>query len=258
VLNQGVEVAVNVTAVNKRNVRWDVRGAANTLRNELTSLGGISPFALGGVGRALKGQQLGVMVAKRVRSVDAAANRVVVSDTLEPVGNLFPTLEWNITNTLTLFKNLRIAALLDAKRDFVVYNNTRFFRETQLVRSNLRLDPTALPAEERLRRFGPFVSEANGSAVPVNDAREPYIERGDFVRLRELSATYDVPRSLTDKLGKRVQGASVTLAFQNVRLWSDFSGADPEVNSQTGAFAREDFLTVPLPRRSMLRFNLNF
>ncbi|MCZ8203314.1 SusC/RagA family TonB-linked outer membrane protein [Gemmatimonas sp.] len=258
VLNQGVEVAVNVTAVNKRNVRWDVRGAANTLRNELTSLGGISPFALGGVGRALKGQQLGVMVAKRVRSVDAAANRVVVSDTLEPVGNLFPTLEWNITNTLTLFKNLRIAALLDAKRDFVVYNNTRFFRETQLVRSNLRLDPTALPAEERLRRFGPFVSEANGSAVPVNDAREPYIERGDFVRLRELSATYDVPRFLMDKLGKRVQGASVTLAFQNVRLWSDFSGADPEVNAQTGAFAREDFLTAPLPRRSVLRFNLNF
>lgn len=258
VLNQGIEIATSVTAVNTQNVRWDVRAAANTLRNELTSLGGISPFALGGVGRALEGQQLGVMVAKRVRSVDAANNRVVVSDTLEPVGNLFPTLEWNITNTLTLFKNFRVSALLDAKRNFSVYNNTRFFRETQLVRSNLRLDPTALPAEERLRRFGPFVSEANGSAVPVNDAREPYIERGDFVRLRELSATYDVPRSLLNKMGKRVQGASVTLAFQNVRLWSDFSGADPEVNAQTGAFSREDFLTAPLPRRSVLRFNVNF
>lgn len=258
VLNQGVELAVNYNAINKQNLRWDIRGAANTLRNELTSLGGISPFALGGVGRALEGQQLGVMVAKRVRSVDQANNRVVVSDTLEPVGNLFPTLEWNITNTVTLFKNLRVSALLDAKRDFVVYNNTRFFRETQLVRSDVRLDPTILGPEAFLRRFGPFVSEANGSAVPINDAREAFIERGDFIRLREVSATYDVPRSLTDKLGRRIQGASVTLAFQNLRLWSDYSGADPEVNAQTGAFSREDFLTVPLPRRSVLRFNFTF
>lgn len=258
VLNQGIEIAVNYNAINTQNLRWDIRGAANTLRNELTSLGGIAPFALGGVGRALEGQQLGVMVAKRVRSVDQANNRVVVSDTLEPVGNLFPTLEWNITNTVTLFKNFRFSALLDAKRDFVVYNNTRFFRETQLVRSNVRLDPTILGPEAFLRRFGPFVSEANGSAVPINDAREAFIERGDFVRLREVSATYDVPRSLTQKLGNRIQGASVTLAFQNVRLWSDYSGADPEVNAQTGAFSREDFLTAPLPRRSVLRFNFTF
>lgn len=258
VLNQGIEIAVNYNAINTQNLRWDIRGAANTLRNELTSLGGIAPFALGGVGRALEGQQLGVMVAKRVRSVDQANNRVVVSDTLEPVGNLFPTLEWNITNTVTLFKNFRFSALLDAKRDFVVYNNTRFFRETQLVRSDVRLDPTILGPEAFLRRFGPFVSEANGSAVPINDAREAFIERGDFVRLREVSATYDVPRSLTQKLGNRIQGASVTLAFQNVRLWSDYSGADPEVNAQTGAFSREDFLTAPLPRRSVLRFNFTF
>jgi len=94
--------------------------------------------------------------------------------------------------------------------------------------------------------------------VTINDAREGFIERGDFIRLRELSATYDVPRFLMDKIGKRVSGASVTLALQNVKLWSDYSGPDPEMNSQTGAFSREDFLTVPNPKRTVLRFNVNF
>jgi TonB-dependent starch-binding outer membrane protein SusC len=258
VLNSGLELAVTYNAINRTNLKWDVRGAANTLRNELTSLGGVLPFPLGGVGRTLVGQQLGVAVAKRIKSVDVANNRVVVEDTLGPVGNLFPTFEWNVTNNLTIFKNFRVSALLDAKRNFVVDNNTRFFRETQLVRSNVRLDPTILSAEERLRRYGPFVSEVNGAAVTVNDAREMFIERGDFVRLREVSATYTLPQSLSDRIGKRLQSASVTLALQNVALWTDYSGPDPEINSQTGAFSRQDFLTVPNPKRSVLRFNVTF
>lgn len=55
-----------------------------------------------------------------------------------------------------------------------------------------------------------------------------------------------------------MSGASVTFAMQNVALWTDYSGADPEVNSQTGAFSRQDFLTLPNPKRSVLRFNLTF
>ena len=258
VLNEGIELAVNAKLINTRNLTWDVRGAANTLRNELTSLGGVLPFNIGSGGRTLVGQQLAVLTAKRVKSVDLNRGVAITTDTLAPVGNLFPTLEWNITNTVTVMRNLRVTALLDAKADFSVYNNTRFFRETQLVRSNVRLDTTLLSREDRIRRFGPFVSEANGSAVTINDAREAFIEPGDFVRLREVSATYDLPRFLMDKLGKRVSGASVTLALQNVKLWSNYSGPDPEMNSQTGGFSREDFLTVPNPKRTVLRFNVNF
>ena len=46
--------------------------------------------------------------------------------------------------------------------------------------------------------------------------------------------------------------------MQNVKLWSDYSGADPEVISQAGAFSREDFLTLPNARKSVLRFNFTF
>lgn len=264
VLNSGIEVAMNISAINMPNVRWDIRAGANTLHNELTSLGGVLPFALGGAGRTIVGQQLGVMVSKKIESIDVATNKVIVSDTLAPVGNLFPTLEWNLTNTVTLFKNLRLNALLDSKRNFVVQNNTAFFRETQLVRSNLRLDPTILSAEERLRRYGnptagqPAFVTNKGNAATVNDVIDAYLEPGDFVRLREVSATYTVPDVLVKGLRGAVTGLSVTLAFQNVALWTNYSGPDPEVNAQTGSFSRQDFLTVPNPKKTVLRFNFNF
>jgi len=264
VLNSGLELGLNVAALNMSNAKWDIRFGANTLKNELTSLGGVAPFALGAGGRTIVGEQLGVFVSKKIKSVDVAANKVIVNDLLTPMGNLFPTLEWNLTNTVTLFKNFRVAALLDAKRDFLVFNNTAFFRETQIVSSDNRINVNKLSAEERLRRYGnltagqpAFVTDSGRSAT-VNDVRDQYMEKGDFIRLREVSATYTLPTSLLGFTNRRVTGASVTLAFQNVKLWTDYSGFDPEVNSQTGAFSREDFLTLPNPKTTVLRFNLNF
>lgn len=264
VANSGLEIALNLSAVNRRSVRWDVRASANTLHNELTSLGDVLPFSLGGAGRTIVGQQLGVFVSKRIQSIDVANKKVIVSDTLTPMGNLLPTFEWNITNTVTLFRNLRISALLDAKRNFLVQNNTAYFRETQLVRSNLRLDTLALSVEERLRRYGdptpgnPAFVTTTGKSATVSDVIDAYLEPGDFVRLRELSASYTMPENFASRLGRFAKGASLTVAFQNVKLWTNYSGSDPEINAQTGAFSRQDFLTVPNPKKTVIRLNFNF
>ena len=264
VLNSGLELAINFDAVRRDNVDWNVRLGANTLHNELTSLGDVLPFALGGAGRTIVGQQLGVFVSKKIQSIDVATNKVIVSDTLTPMGNLWPTLEWNLTNTFTLFKNFRVSAMVDAKRDFLVQNFTAYFRETQLVRSNLRLDTLALSKYERLRRYGnqtpgqPAFVTTEGNSATVSDVIDGFLEPGDFVRLREVSATYTVPTKFLNVFRNTISGASVTWAMQNVKLWTDYSGSDPEINAQAGAFSRQDFLTVPNPRKQTFRVNLNF
>jgi hypothetical protein len=165
-------------------------------------------------------------------------------------------------------KSLRLSALLDAKRNFKVFNNTEFFRETQLVRSNRRLDKTVLSRYDYLRRYGDdtpgnpaFVTES-GDAATVNDVYEAFIQPGDFVRLREVSASYDVPQRFLSGLRNAVQGATITLAFQNVKLWTNYGGPDPEVISDpsgtAGQFTREDFLTLPNAKKTLLRLNLTF
>jgi hypothetical protein len=262
VVNSGLELALNVNALRMRNVQWDIRAGVNTLHNELTSLGSgvnqVLPFALGGAGRALVGQQLGVFVSKKIEKIDVAAGTVTVADTLTPMGNLLPTLEWNITNTITVFKNLRFSALLDAKRNFLVQNLTAYFRETQLVRSNLRLDTLALSPYEDLRPGHPAFITDKGNTATVSDVIDAYLEPGDFVRLRELSATYTLPVAWVKGLGNAIQGASITFAMQNIHTWTNYSGPDPEVNAQSNAFSRQDFLTLPNPKTSILRLNFTF
>ena len=265
VLNSGVELAVNVAAVDMRNFRWDIRAGVNTLHNELTSLGGLAPFAIGAQGRTLVGQQLGVYVSKQIQSIDVANHKVIVNDTLTPMGNLFPSLEWNFTNTWTVGKSWRFSALVDAKKNVMVQNFTAYFRETQLVRSNLRLDTLALSQYERLRRFGdltpgaasPFVT-VTGKPETVSNVVDAYIEPGDFVKLRELSATYTLPGLILKGMGSYVQSASITFAMQNIKTWTRYSGADPEVNAQSNAFSRQDFLTLPNAQKTVLRVNLTF
>ena len=269
VVNSGLELSLNVNAIRMSNFEWDIRASGNTLHNELTDLGGVLPFNLNGQrNRAVQGQQVGVFMSKKIQNIDVANSKVTVSDTRVPMGNLLPAYEWNLSNTFTLMKSFRITGLVDSKRDFQVFNNTQFFRETQLVRSNLKLDKTVLSREEFLRRYGDdtpgrpaFVTDKGNSAT-VNDVYDAFIQNGDFVRLRELSFTYDLPNRLLTGLGGKLQGASLTFAMQNVKLWTRYEGADPEVvsnpNGLGGGFNREDFLTLPNPKKTLLRLNISF
>ena len=146
----------------------------------------------------------------------------------------------------------------------MVFNNSDFFRETQLVRSANRLDPNRLTPRERLRRYGnqtpgqpAFVSE-NGSAATVDVVRDAYLQPGDFVRFRELGVNYTVPTNFLRTL-RGVSAATVGIAFQNLALWTDYQGFDPEVISTAGnGFVRDDFFTLPNPRRALVRLNLTF
>lgn len=262
--NRGIEVSLTAQPVVSKNVNWDVRVGLSTLDSKITDMGGISPF--GTLNRFMVGFQPGVFVGNRIRSING--NVVTVSDTLEAIGNLFPSIEGNVSTNLTLFRRLRVFASLDGKGDFYIYNNTAFFRETQLVRSDNRLDPTKLSAEERLRRYGnptagqpAFVREGKVAGQPatatVNEVRDQYVEKGDFLKLREVSVTYSLPPKVASYF--RAQGASVTLAGQNLALWTKYSGPDPEViSAATANYSRTDFLTIPPARRVVVRFNVQF
>lgn len=268
VLNRGLEMAVNATPYTSQNFTWDLRLGGNTLHNEVKDMGDIEPF--GTVNRVEPGMQVGAWVTNRILNINEATGVVTVTDDREFYGNVLPTFEGHFSNTLTLFRNFQLYASLDTKRGHLVRNFTDFFRETQLVRSNVRLDTTVLSRRERLRRYGnltpgqpAFVSDS-GRAKTVNDVQEAYMQPGDFVRLREVSATFSLPSELSNRY-LRAERASITLAGQNLAKWTDYEGYDPEVVSAAntapggaGAFNRDDFFTQPPVRRVVMKLNLTF
>lgn len=261
-VNSGVEISLRGVPVNTPSVSWDIRVGMNTLHNEVTDMGGVPAFGV--LNRVEKGWQLGAWRTRKIVNVDTVTGIVTVTENNVFAGNVLPTFEGNFTTNLTIKRNLRLYGLIDTKQGHKVRNFTDFFRETQLVRSDNRLDTLNLSRTERLRRYGnpaagqpAFVTETSGASMTVNDVQDDYIQDASFVRLRELSLTYTLPAKWARAL--RAATAAVTVGGQNLALWTDYEGFDPEVVSNAVAlYNRDDFFTQPPVKRAVFRVNLTF
>ena len=90
-----------------------------------------------------------------------------------------------------------------------------------------------------------------------NTISPEWIQKADFVKLREVSLTIDVPSAWVRRAG----AASTSFVFsgRNLALWSDYPGVDPEVNSYGGrSFSRIDAYALPMVRRFSAGFNIQY
>jgi hypothetical protein len=87
---------------------------------------------------------------------------------------------------------------------------------------------------------------------------ENFVEDASWIRLRNLSLTYNVPTKTLQK--SIVKGASVTLTGNNLFLFTDFSGYDPDSNARNSGSNLDGFasLTYPPSRTYLITLNLNF
>lgn len=84
---------------------------------------------------------------------------------------------------------------------------------------------------------------------------------GSFVKLREVSLAYDVPRSVTARLyGQRSGSVRVSLVGRNLAVWTPYWGMDPEVsnfgNNNVGRFV--DLATFPPSRQMFFSVDIGF
>ncbi len=93
-----------------------------------------------------------------------------------------------------------------------------------------------------------------------------WVEKADFWKWRSLAVTYNLPASLVSSFASR---ASVTAAGTNLITWTDYSGADPEVEDfydraeggiydGTGDYGRREYYNLPAPRSFLLSFRVTF
>ncbi|MGH7462914.1 MAG: hypothetical protein ACREMA_18060, partial [Longimicrobiales bacterium] len=197
----------------------------------------------------------------RIKSVDLANSRVIVSDDFEFIGNgpTLPGWETTASATLTLLKNLTFYAQVDGRGNVTDFNRTSEFRDRQIpvsMEAHLKCaaygtnpDGTCTEAgrERYMRKFGPFFKE-NGDPVAGPDVDYAWMENSGYLKLREASVSYRFPRGFVQQF-MRAQSAQLMLSMRNVQTWTDFTGLDPESTQ---------FLTVPADRRWMVRFNFTF
>lgn len=261
VRNTGWEALLNAQLLRRDAFAWDVSLNASTNDNELVSLGGVPPI-VGTTQHQKEGYPLYGWWSRRLLgyddkngdgmirySSDPNVTEITVSDTAEFHGYPLPRYEFALTNSIELFKrSLRLSAMIDYKGGHLVYNNTERIRCASRFNCEALISPSA-----------PLFEQARTVMVREHPSRSVagFFEDGDFIRLRELSAVWNVPRTWTERL-TRGRSLSVTAAVRNLGiLWTNYLGVDPESFGTTGD-APSSFQAFGPPTFFAFRFNLAY
>lgn len=259
VRNSGLELLLSGQAVRRRNFEWNFNLTGSFIQNELLDLGldaqgnPIPPIVLGSQ-RHAEGFPLGSYFQYPILSADdkdgnglLSPSEVVIGDSVQFMGNPFPSREFSFNSDVTLFNWLRVSALFDYKGGHEILNFTRAWRCVD--KSNCE---AAFDTNTSLEEQAAFLGRRSARRTYAG-----FVEPADFLKFRELAFTLSVPQSLANRFGSN--GLSVTLAGRNLATWTDYTGFDPEVNYAGQAnFTTGDFATLPPNRLLTIRLDANF
>lgn len=276
--NKGVEVMLQGAPVATSKVRWDLSLMWSRNRNEVSGISG-ALFLRGsdGAQAAINGQPYGVfygryyarnatggllLTAQGLAQPERGAQTTLLQGTPsrgadgQPVATAAqlrkiigdPNPDWfgAFTSDLRLGK-LSFRVQFDAMWGFDVYNWNR------ITQNNVGQGELAEKEIKGEVARGYVASIAGG--VTGERIQEEHVEDGSFVKLRELSLSYDL-----GKVGKVFDNLNVALIGRNLLSFDNYLGYDPETNSagQTDRVRGDDFGNVPIPRMLQLRLGARF
>ena len=135
--------------------------------------------------------------------------------------------------------------------------NQIFRRETIECGDDLEGCDARFPIRHDLN--GNPILDGNGNPVRFtqSQARSEFIYEGDYLKLREVSARYQIPATFAARFG--MERAMLFASVRNVAIFSKTDLIDPELNGLAGdglALGGESSVTLSPPR--MFRFGIDF
>lgn len=190
----------------------------------------------------------------------------IAADTPLEVGNITPDWTGGIKNTFS-YKNISLGVLIDGRYGGDLFSVSDWF--------GAYAGLTEESAINGIREHGLVVKGVNEAGEP-NDVvvsaaayyggywglEEYSIIDGSYIKLREITLSYNLPKSLMSKIGF-VQSASISFVGRNLAiLYTDSSndlGIDPETGFGVGnsGMGLEQF-QLPTSRNLGFKLNLNF
>ena len=256
--NKGTELTIDVQILQLRQLAWDVRFNGSLLKNKRVDAGRVplptAPGARNEVGYPLFGLWDRQIMASPDRNGDGLIgdDEIDVSPAIAYRGPSLPEREAGFGTTVGLLnRTLQLSMLMDYRGEFYKrwqYEEWRCQSSGNCAAVN---DPDA-----------PLADQAAATAANSSSKRTiwGYYVPNDFIKLREVSATYTIPEQFTQRW-LRGRTASINVAARNLGYpWSKYPGIDPESNNSvnnTGGGNSE--LTAQPPLRYIVsRVNIAF
>jgi TonB-dependent SusC/RagA subfamily outer membrane receptor len=177
------------------------------------------------------------------------------------IGDPNPKWMGSFLNEFTIAKRLRLRALLDGVFGNKIMNLSTRAQNAGIASNSKSYERELLPYGDPRKLPPTWNSRTQGIF-------EYWIEDGTFVKLRELSASYTL-----NSPGVRhffADGVDLTLSGRNLKVWTRYSGYDPEINlfgtnagglqsvQTTAADRGFDFGGYPIPRVWSLSARVTF
>ncbi|MCA9737450.1 MAG: SusC/RagA family TonB-linked outer membrane protein [Gemmatimonadota bacterium] len=263
---RGIESSLRVVPVQTSGFQWTSTTTFSLDRSEVVELP-VPPFAAGGFGTALGGFQIeeGRSPTQIVGRDTVVANdpRCVVGGPCDPgtaagtrivtgIGDANPDFRMGFSNEFS-FGDFNIYSLWDWQHGGDVINLTAWLFDLSRTSGDFN-DPCVEACvdnetlgEQRLRLY-----PGRTSTIWVEDA--------SFVKLRELTLTYEVPSDAAARLWDGIEGMRISLSGRNLLRFTDYTGLDPEVsNFGAQAIGRNvDVAPYPPSRSFWLSVDLTF
>ncbi len=169
------------------------------------------------------------------------------------IGNVNPDFNVGIGSTFR-FRNFTVYTLLDWAQGGDVYNFTR--QKLYDLHRHADMDMTGVP-EDQQKAAGYFSTGLYNGSTPISH----FVEDGSFLKMRELSLSYNVSEAQMTRLGiaNVLRDARVSVVGRNLFTFTGYSGADPEVGLGTNVtFNRIDEFAYPNFRTYSVSLQLRF
>jgi hypothetical protein len=255
--NRGFELAVTTRIIDSRSTAWDLTLSGSTTSNRILDLGeGVSPIFVGFYQQHRSDYPAGGYWAPTISYNDANGDGIIdldpnrdglfddaevsLSDSAVFRGSALPTKEASLNSNLAVFGGrIVLGTQFDYRGGHLVDNSLEQFRCFSIVNCRGLYDKTA-PLSEQARAQSTFLPGAGNSVA--------FLEPGWFIKLRELSLTFEAP----DRWARafRASRLSLTLAGRNLWTITDYTGVDPEVN----AFAQNNFASSDFESQAQVRY----
>ena len=268
--NKGLELVLNSVNITNKDFKWTTSLNVSKMENKITKLDGDQTTIPGNDGRYLNslivGQPIGVFYGPKFVGADKdngdalylkedgktttndyneAGNFVVGNPNPDMIAGLQNTLNYKGVELSVLFQGVFGNQILNGAGGFMSASFDWFDNQTrdQLNRWQKKGDVTMVP---QLR-----LGYGNGIG-----ASSRYVEDGDYIRLKNVTLAYNLPKALLNRV--KLSSARVYFTGVNLATFTKYSGWDPEVNTDYRASNRNqggDFYAAP--QIKSLTFGIN-
>lgn len=188
-----------------------------------------------------------------IRFVDADGNGTIDDDDKEYCGSGIPKLEVNL-NFSAEYKGVDLSFVLGSAWGHKLYNGNKYFYEGMNSGSNF--------LKSSLDAWTPQHTATNVPRAIYNDPNgnlkesDRFLEKGDFIRLRQLQLGYTLPATLMKKAF--IEKLRFYVSAENLFTITGYDGIDPEFSRSSVLNTGIDKLVYPFTRSFTFGAQLTF